>query len=252
MNIFVEDNCHIEVNDNAPHVTVLIPLYNGIEYLEQSALSVVQQTYARWQLIIGINGHPEGSDIEARANTIIESININKKYDILVKYYDTSGKSKTLNKMVGDAKYDYIAILDVDDYWTNDKLEMQIPFLKNYDVVGAKCEYFGEKSGSPPIPLGDFSSKHNIFEYNPIINSSAIIHKRDAIWDDEQYIPAVIGLDDYSMWFKLYFLERKFYNIDKVLCYHRVHNDSAFNTENNNRVTELKNMWYAYFRSHKY
>lgn len=231
-------------------VSVLIPLYNGIEYLEQSAGSVMKQTYKSWQLIIGLNGNGPISDIESQARGIIETLDPEKKYDVLVKYYDTQGKAKTLNAMVADCKYDYVAILDVDDYWIPEKLELQVPYLNSYDVVGGKCEYFGEKSGSPPIPVGDFALFHNIFDYNPVINSSAIINKRDAIWEDENYVRPVPGLDDYSMWFKLYYLKRKFYNIDKILCYHRIHKESAFNAKNNDRVGELKELWSEYFRKH--
>lgn len=255
MNFFEVDNIQV-CNDHNEHeageiagVTVLIPLYNGVEYLEQSVKSVVNQTYKKWQLIIGINGHDEGSDIEKHAQNIINDLK-NGAYDILVKSYDTKGKAPTLNKMVEDAKYDHIAILDVDDYWVAEKLELQVPYLKVYDVVGGKCEYFGDKSGSPTIPIGEFSSRHNIFEYNPVINSSVIIRKKDAIWDDEHYVPAVAGLDDYSLWFKLFYLKRKFYNLDKVLCHHRVHVESAFNYNCVDNVPELKRLWHEYYKSH--
>jgi glycosyltransferase involved in cell wall biosynthesis len=253
MNYFNIDSVNIinQSNENVLHdtgVSILIPVYNGIEYLEESVGSVLKQTHKKWQLIIGINGHSENSEVHKKAYEIVEKTDYDKKCDILVKVYDTMGKAKTLNAMVSDAKYDYIAILDVDDYWVDDKLESQVPFLNIYDVIGGKCEYFGSRSGSPPIPLGDFTNTHNIFNYNPMINSSAIIHKRDAIWDDENYVRSVRGLDDYSMWFKLYFLKRRFYNIDKVLCHHRIHDESAFNTVNDNNVNELKQLWYDYYK----
>lgn len=230
-------------------ISVVIPLRNGIEYLETSMQSVINQTYSKWQLVVGINGHSVDSDVYREAEDIAHRLNINKKYDILVKYYDTTGKSKTLNAMVADCIYDRIAVLDVDDYWINDKLEVQIPFLKDYDVVGGKCEYFEGKTGSPPIPLGDFTQTHNIFSYNPIINSSVIIRKVDAVWEDKRYVKD-LGLDDYSLWFKLYYLKRRFYNIDKILCFHRVHSKSAFNNGNDDRVNELKQLWYEYYQTH--
>jgi len=229
-------------------ISILIPLYNGIEYLETSMQSVIDQTYSHWQLVIGINGHGADSDVYMQAQDISNKLNKNN-CDILIKHYDTKGKSKTLNAMVADCKFDRIAILDVDDYWTPDKLEVQVPYLQDYDIVGARCEYFEGKTGSPPIPLGDITHSHNIFSYNPIINSSAIIKKEDAIWDDEAYIHPVEGLDDYSMWFKLYYLKRKFYNIDKILCFHRIHTNSAFNVSNDNRVDQLKQLWYNKFQN---
>jgi teichuronic acid biosynthesis glycosyltransferase TuaG len=243
MNIFLHDK-----NEQNIGISVLIPLYNGIEFLEKSMESVIEQTYTKWQLIIGINGHPENSEVQQKAEEIGSHLDPEKKYDIIIKYYDACGKSNTLNKMVNDTKYEYIAVLDVDDYWVSDKLESQIHYLNaGYDVVGGKCEYFGDKTGSPPIPLGNISNTHNIFSFNPIINSSVIIKKLDAIWDDPVYVMPVKGLDDYSMWFKLFYLKRKIYNIDKILCYHRVHAASAFNTNNNSSVEELKHLWYMYF-----
>jgi glycosyltransferase involved in cell wall biosynthesis len=232
-------------------VSVLIPLYNCVEFLDQSMESVIKQTYTKWQLIIGINGHPENSEVQQKAEEIRSHLDPENKYDILIKYYDTFGKSNTLNKMVNDSKYDYIAVLDVDDYWVLDKLESQIPYLiTGYDVVGGRCQYFGDKNGSPPIPLGDISNTHNIFSYNPMINSSVILRKRDAIWDDPVYVMPVKGLDDYSMWFKLFYLKRKTYNMDKILCHHCIHTASAFNTTNNNNVGTLKYLWYMYYKNH--
>jgi glycosyltransferase involved in cell wall biosynthesis len=44
-------------------ISILIPIYNGIEFIEESVSSVLNQTYDQWELLIGINGHPENSNI---------------------------------------------------------------------------------------------------------------------------------------------------------------------------------------------
>ena len=43
-------------------ITILLPLYNGIEYLNDSLSSIKSQTYNNWELIIGINGHYNSKD----------------------------------------------------------------------------------------------------------------------------------------------------------------------------------------------
>ena len=43
--------------------SILLPIYNGIEFIEESVNSVINQTYKEWELLILINGHPENSDI---------------------------------------------------------------------------------------------------------------------------------------------------------------------------------------------
>ena len=49
-------------------ISILIPIYNGIEFIEESVSSVLNQTYDQWELLIGINGHPHDSDIYKIAN----------------------------------------------------------------------------------------------------------------------------------------------------------------------------------------
>lgn len=217
-----------------PGISVLIPLYNGIEFLEESLSSVVCQTYEKWEVIIGINGHEIGSEVEKKAMNIADKYD-KFKYRIRVIFYNTKGKSNTMNSMVVDAIYDYIAILDVDDIWMPDKLENQVPYLKEYDVVGTKCEYFGMMRGYPNVQGGDLKDV-NFLISNPIINCSVIIRKSDARWDDDI-------LDDYDMWLRLNHEKKKFYNVNKILCKHRIHNNSAFNGINSMYIADLKKKW---------
>ena len=39
-------------------ISILMPIYNGIELINESVMSIIQQKYTHWELIIGINGHP--------------------------------------------------------------------------------------------------------------------------------------------------------------------------------------------------
>ena len=133
------------------------------------------------------------------------------KYDIKLKWYNTIGKSASLNKMVKDCKYDYIAILDVDDIWINNKLEKQLPYLNSYDVIGTGCRYFGNANHCPHIPFGDIS-EFNFFNLNPIINSSAIIRKELCSWNEN-------SIEDYDLWLRLWKQGHKFFNCDKIFFF---------------------------------
>ena len=46
-----------------PLIGVCIPTFNDGNYLFESVESILNQTYDQWELIIGINGHPENSDV---------------------------------------------------------------------------------------------------------------------------------------------------------------------------------------------
>jgi len=53
-------------------ISILIPIYNGIEFIDDSVISIWQQTYKEWELLIGINGHPPGSDVYKTASKYID------------------------------------------------------------------------------------------------------------------------------------------------------------------------------------
>jgi teichuronic acid biosynthesis glycosyltransferase TuaG len=239
--------------------SVLIPLYNGIELLKEAVDSVRAQTYPEWEVIIGVNGHPQGSDVYkealALANAPLALANapsalanapsalanaplaLAESHIRVIDLYDLpeKGKSAALNAMLPYAKFSHIAILDADDIWLPTKLEKQLPFVKEgYDVVGTQCEYFGELEGRPTIPLGDISSR-DFFQANPMINSSAIVKKDLCHW-----VSHWDGVEDYDMWLRLRKGGRRFYNVGEVLVRHRIHRSSAFNAQGNgNKVPAL-------------
>jgi len=202
-------------------ISILIPIHNGIEYIDDSINSVLGQTYDNWELIIGINGFQQNS-IEYRIAKEYESIDNRIR---VLDMYQLKGKSNTLNAMLEHCTYDWVSILDVDDIWFLNKLENQIPFLDNYDIVGSQCVYFENMEGiNPKIPFGDIST----FDFkinNPIINSSVILRKNLANWNQD-------SLEDYDLWLRLRFQNKRFYNVEKVLVKHRIHQSSAFNSKN--------------------
>ena len=212
-------------------ITILMPIYNGIEFINDSLSSIIDQTFEEWELIIGVNGHEKNSFTYQFA---VEYAKMDEKisvYDL----YELKGKTDALNKMITFAKYDYIALLDVDDIWLPEKLEKQVPFLKDYDVVGTQCVYFENiENVSPEIPFGDLSDV-DFTKVNPIINSSSITRKELCLWKGD-------GLEDYDLWLRLKNQDKKFYNIDEILVKHRIHNSSAFNSKDQNeRLKEVLN-----------
>ena len=208
-------------------ISILIPIYNGIEFISESVNSVLAQTYQDWEVIIGINGHEPDSEIYNIANKFAsEKIKV-------INLYPIRGKPNSLNEMIKYCKYDWIAILDVDDIWYPEKLQKQIEYIKDYDVIGTKCQYFQDSNIIPNIPIGNITD-FNFLSVNPIINSSSLIKKHLCHWKNH-------GVEDYDLWLKLrYIIKAKIYNIDEVLVYHRIHKQSAFNNSNNNNVPDLK------------
>ncbi len=202
-------------------ISILMPVYNGIEFMETSVHSVLEQTHKEWELLIGINGHPPGSEVYQIAKTYETDPRI-RVLDLSIK-----GKSNTLNELLHHCAYDWIALLDVDDIWLPTKLEKQLPLMRIYDVIGTHCHYFGERLGQPNIPTGDLRT-HDFLKVNPIINSSCLVKKEHCLWDG-----TVDGVEDYDLWLRLWRKKCRFYNIPEPLTLHRIYQSSAFNAKGN-------------------
>lgn len=205
-------------------ISVLLPIYNGEDYLEKSINSVLEQTFKDFELLIGFNG------------TLDNSKNIVKKYnDTRIKifdYGDDKGKAKTLNKLIKETKYDILALQDHDDIWVNNKLEKQLKYINDYDIIGSFISYIdenGDHIGSPNISI---EHKDIIYKSlngdNNIANTSAIFKKESAIlvngWSE-----SIDGIEDFDFWLKLIKTDKKFFNIPEKLVLHRVHKNSNFN-----------------------
>lgn len=106
-----------------PLVSIITPVYNAQDYLEESILSVLNQTYENWELIL------------------IDDCSTDKSYKIIEKYLKqdkrikylknekNSGPAITRNNGIENSKGDYIAFLDSDDLWKEEKLMNQINFM---------------------------------------------------------------------------------------------------------------------------
>lgn len=230
MDIYEEDWYVINLNISETPVSVIIPLYNGIDFLPEAIESVKKQSYPNWEILIGVNGHQEGSN----CYQIASKFNSKK---IIVKEYMSNDFCGALNSIVKDCKYDTICLLDVDDKWDKYKLEKQIKMWDKrlYDIIGTNTKYFGDLNIIPNLPIGEIPK--NIFlQYNPIVNSSVMFKKSDAYWNNNY-------LNDYDMWLRLNNEGKRFYNLDEILTYHRIHKNSMFNNINDQYVSQLLSDW---------
>jgi glycosyltransferase involved in cell wall biosynthesis len=210
-------------------ISILMPIYNGIEFIEESVSSILRQKYDQWELHIGINGHPQDSKVYQIAKEYKNKSDKIHVYD----FFEIKGKSNTLNAMIPFCKYNYVALLDVDDIWHDEKLNVQSQLFNQYDVIGSKCVWFGDRPGIvPDIPVGDISD-FDFSSVNPMINSSSIIRKELCHWNEN-------GIEDYDLWLRLRKQHKTFFNCKSILVKHRIHSASAFNAKgNDNKVDSL-------------
>jgi succinoglycan biosynthesis protein ExoO len=214
-----------------PVISICVPVFNGVEYLEECLDSVKAQTWTDWELIVGINGHgPDGGAVAVIASVFTAG---DPRMRVVVQPPHINDKVKSCNDLVANhAQGEWIAMLDCDDKWAPTKLEQQMRakqgVAKDAGVIGPHCVYFGQMTGSPHIPSG-WIDPRSLAEANPLINSSVILHRSLCHWRHTELCN--ITLEDYDLWMRLALAGVKMYNLPELLTFHRIHPASAFNSK---------------------
>ena len=156
-----------------PLVSIITPVYNSEEYLEETILSVINQTYKNWELLL------------------IDDYSTDNSYKIIEKYLTderikylrnerNSGPAITRNVGLEKSKGEYIAFLDSDDIWAKNKLELQIDYMKKNSIRICHGDYiFIDKNGKEikKIITDDILSYKILLKENQIKTSFLIVNK---------------------------------------------------------------------------
>ena len=157
-------------------VSIVVPFYNRINYLLETIDSIKKQTHKNWELILINDGSTEDID------------KVKQLCDDKIILYDNSygkGVSSARNLGMDIADGDYLAFLDSDDLWLEDKIEKH---LKNIVLIGADFSYtnytrFFENSDNENILLDKY--RYCINKCYTMLSSTVIISKK--IYQNKYY-----------------------------------------------------------------
>ena len=110
---------------NNPLITVIIPAYNCANFINNAIESVFRQTYSNYELIVVDDG--------SKDDTAAKVLRYGNK--LVYIHQKNGGVSKARNTGIQNSKGEYIAFLDADDVWKENKLEIQEFFLRKHSNV---------------------------------------------------------------------------------------------------------------------
>ena len=161
--------------------SVILPVYNGSEFIEEAIRSVLGQSFEDIELLI----IDDGSTDETRE--IVDSI---RNTDKRIKYYYRShyGLAESLNFGLDYSCGEFIARIDADDRWLTDKLSIQNNLLKEnpkITLLGSSVYYINSEGKRIPELSGFNQGKEiqpgelqkHILRNNVICSSSLVFHK---------------------------------------------------------------------------
>ena len=210
-----------------PLVSVIMSTYNREDFLYESVISVLNQTFENFEFIV-IDDNSNDKTVE-----ILNEIN-----DKRLKIYKNKvncGCTFNYHNAQNLAAGEYIAHIDDDDVWFVEKLEKQTEFMKKHKeiaLLGTFIETFGENKR--PSWVFDTNSDKLAFLmnfYNPICHSSIIYRKNFMLQKGVNYDIRKKCSQDYDFYKQIIEAEGKLSNLPEVLVRYRMHNK---------RITDIK------------
>lgn len=216
-----------------PAVSVLMPVLNPHPvYFPEAVASVVNQTFADWELVIVED--PSSSSaaelLEPFADPRIR----------LISNPERTGLVAQRNRTLAEARANLVAMLDADDVAEPDRLAKQVAFLAaNPDVALVGCQLRIIDSAGAEIGFRAYPTDHDAIlgampRYNAVPQPGVTVRK-DAILQLGGYgleYPA----EDYDLWSRMLLAGCRFAHLPEPLIRYRVHPESG---SKGTRVREL-------------
>lgn len=185
-----------------PVVSVLIPVFNGAQFLEETIASIQKSTYKRFEIILVDDGSTDNSERKCRA--------LARRY-ANVRFYgfhQNGGMTRSLNYGVQKAKGRYIARINQDDLMVDSRLEHQVAFLEANPKVVAVGGYVRLFTKDNPdydritFPLTDAEIKKAWLYLSPFADP-AVMYRKSAYRKTSGYSQEMWPADDVQMWYQL-------------------------------------------------
>ena len=240
--------------------SIITASYNYENFIKETIESVINQTYANWEMIIVDDGSTDNS---------IEIIKMYCNKDDRIKLYthennQNNGLGETLKLGISKSNGDYIIFLESDDYIKNDYLQKKLDFVKKNTSVKFICNKIK--------PTGDFnaiknsqgylnqvnkyweehSKPHNVSNelhfWDMIPTFSCVMIKKELLLDCSFDSPKLAWLD-WWLWAQIS-SKTDFYCLQEELTFWRLHSKSYIKRDNKSTkfLSEAYNYWECLYK----
>lgn len=215
--------------------------FNGSKYLNEAIDSVFRQTHTNWEIIFIDNCSTD------------RSAEIARSYGNKIKYYKTDeniplygARNVALDFVSGE----FVAFLDVDDLWLEDKLEKQISLFDNPRVgfVFTGVDYITDEGNKikrihPSLKRGSITQ--SLLLQNFIAVSSSMV--RASIFEKTRFVSEYNLLGDHNFWLTISMHTQADFISEKLfIC--RLHENSTTNKNKGKWIFEMRKQYRDFFK----
>lgn len=231
-----------KVKEQYPLVSIIVPVYNGSNYMREAIDSALNQDYPNIEIIVINDGSTDGG----------KTREIAKSYGDKIRYLEkeNGGVSTALNLGIKEMKGDFFSWLSHDDRYYENKISTQMYYLINnnllnkkvitytdYDVINEKSKVIGETSFGVYRP----NDKPELALIRGLVSGTALLIPKEAFEEYGTFDTKYRCVQDYLLFFE-FMKTYRYVFIPKVTNSTRVHSGQVTNV--NPKVVEENNfLW---------
>ena len=202
-------------------VSIILPVLNGANYIEEAVESIINQSYKSWELLIIDDGSTDGTPL------ILEEVDRKEDRIRIITNPGHRGITYSLNIGWKQSKGNLIARMDADDICDHNRIKEQVEYMNSHPeiaVLGTAANIVCENNGNGVVVMMPETHEQivsQIYRKSPFIHSSVMMRK--------EFLEKMGGyrlstgfknIEDWDLWIRGHKIF-KFHNLQKVLIeYH--------------------------------
>lgn len=190
------------LQSDLPKVSIVIPVYNGADYLAEAIKSALAQTYKNIEIIVVNDGSNDNGETERVAQS----------FGAAIRYFEKSngGVASALNLAIREMSGDYFSWLSHDDIYVKEKIFIQVDALDRMDIDGVIIYsdysiFTDNPDDAVQVKMQGVPSEH--FRYwmttTSALHGCTLLIPRLALEQNGGFNENLRTTQDYDLWFRL-------------------------------------------------
>lgn len=214
-------------SSHRPFVSVVIPTYNHGQFIGDAIQSVIDQTFSNWEVLV-IDNHSTDNTDEVVSRFGDPRISV-------IKIHNNGVIAASRNAGIREAKGDWVAFLDSDDWWASEKLQVccecireEVDFIYHgLKIVRDNSSNFKRRSVKArqvktPV-LIDLLINTNAIATSSVLVRKCLLEQVGGMSEAHE----LIASEDYNTWLKVASLTNGFKYLPVQLGFYRIHGQGA-------------------------
>ena len=224
-------------------VSIIVPVYNAVEYIGETIESVIDQSYINWELLL-----VDDCSTDDSVDVILEQIKsapvgIREKIR-LIRQSENAGAAKARNRGITEAVGRYIAFLDADDKWMEYKLEKELQYMCKNEAafVFTGYEFADERAvGTGKIVIVPKTLNYKEALQQTVIFTTTVIFDLNKITKEEIMMPTIKS-EDTATWWRILKSGYTAYGLNENLALYR----RPVKSLSSNKLEAIRRIWNLY------